>query len=146
MKTVKIALNAMLLMVLLGMLSCGTSKDANTVKSKEELENVGNTVDVDQAHIPLSSYLKRVPGVSVMGAGDNVRVLIRGASNSANTNNSPLFVVDGVRVGNSYAAASNMIDVNDIGRVKVLKGADASSEYGMQGANGVIVITSKKKN
>jgi TonB-linked SusC/RagA family outer membrane protein len=93
----------------------------------------------------------RIAGVQVNTnsgrPGGQTNVRIRGFS-SINTTNNPLYVVDGVilPVG-SQAQFSNAIDFinpNDFASVEVLKDASATAIYGARGANGVILITTKK--
>jgi TonB-dependent SusC/RagA subfamily outer membrane receptor len=83
--------------------------------------------------------------------------LIRGINSlDPNRNNQPLFVIDGLPVDNSTfstgtsgdraAALPNRIsDINpdDIQTINVLRGGAATALYGLRGANGVIVITTK---
>jgi len=86
-------------------------------------------------------------GVSGMGAS----LFIRGL-NSVNANAQPLFVIDGVIWNNLYDVASihkgffsnplDNIDVNDIESISVMK--DGTSLYGSKGANGVILIKTKR--
>ncbi|OUR90837.1 hypothetical protein A9Q87_12880 [Flavobacteriales bacterium 34_180_T64] len=73
------------------------------------------------------------------GASLNIR--IRGIT--TNGDNSPLVIVDGVNIGNDLS----IIDPNDIEKMDIIKDA-SSAIYGVQGANGVILITTKtgKKN
>ncbi|MEM9721672.1 MAG: SusC/RagA family TonB-linked outer membrane protein [Bacteroidota bacterium] len=84
----------------------------------------------------------RAPGVAVTqtsgapGAGFKIRV--RGA-NSISGNNNPLYVVDGLVVGDI-----NSINVNDIASMEILKDASATAIYGSRGANGVVLITTKR--
>ena len=87
----------------------------------------------------------KVSGVQVIkmqagrpGAGAQVR--IRG-TNSINTNSDPLFVVDGIVGVNN---ALNNLNPNDIETMDVLKDASATAIYGTRGANGVIIITTKR--
>ncbi|WP_339925597.1 TonB-dependent receptor [uncultured Cyclobacterium sp.] len=93
----------------------------------------------------------RVAGVQVNvnsgRPGGRTNVRIRGFS-SINSSNNPLYVVDGVMLpmGNQ-AQASNAIDYinpNDIVSVEVLKDASSTAIYGSRGANGVILVTTKK--
>jgi TonB-linked SusC/RagA family outer membrane protein len=83
----------------------------------------------------------RAAGVAVTqtsgapGAGYKIR--IRGA-NSITGNNNPLYVVDGLVVGNI-----NNINASDISSMEVLKDASATAIYGNRGANGVVLITTK---
>jgi TonB-dependent SusC/RagA subfamily outer membrane receptor len=103
----------------------------------------------------------KVAGVQITGSsnlGGSSRILIRGAK-SIEGQNQPLFVVDGVPLDNSnfttteqargalgydYGNAIQDINTDDIESVNILKGAAASALYGARGANGVIVITTKK--
>ncbi|MDR2139588.1 MAG: TonB-dependent receptor [Tannerella sp.] len=82
----------------------------------------------------------RVPGVQVTatsGAIDaGAKVRIRGTT-SLNKGNDPLYVVDGIIGAGSY----NMSDVESI---EVLKDASSTAIYGSRGANGVVLITTKK--
>ncbi|WP_420146732.1 SusC/RagA family TonB-linked outer membrane protein [Spirosoma sp.] len=84
----------------------------------------------------------RVAGVQVNqtnGApGGDARVRIRGA-NSVLGNNNPLYIVDGY-----IGADFNFVNPSDIETIQVLKDASATSIYGSRGANGVIIITTKK--
>jgi iron complex outermembrane receptor protein len=105
----------------------------------------------------------KVAGVQVIsnsgapGAGTTVR--IRGAS-SIRAGNTPLFVVDGVPLSNTNARPDvgltdvgggtpggnplNFINPADIASMEVLKDASAAAIYGSRGANGVILITTKR--
>jgi TonB-dependent SusC/RagA subfamily outer membrane receptor len=94
--------------------------------------------------IPLSDYLRRIPGLQIEQRGSNVYVMIRGM-NSISGDNSPLFVIDQQPVGNDYSAAAGAVDVNDIKTVNVIKGAEGQQLYGMRGANGVIQIITRKR-
>ncbi len=77
-------------------------------------------------------------GVSVNTAsgspGGSVNILIRGVS--SNNNNAPLVIIDG------YEGALNSINPDDIENITVLKDAQAAI-YGIKGANGVILVTTK---
>lgn len=68
----------------------------------------------------------------------NTRVVIRGI-NSINTTSDPLYVVDGVQMTDFQ-----FVNPNDIERIEVLKDASAAAIYGARGANGVILITTKR--
>ncbi len=101
----------------------------------------------------------RVSGVAVSrsasGTGGTVKLTIRG--NSSTRNNQPLYVIDGVPVSNVSPTQANstwegrdggdavsLINPEDVESMTVLKGASASALYGSQGANGVIIINTKK--
>lgn len=93
----------------------------------------------------------RVAGVNVNSnsgrPGGRTNVRIRGFS-SINTSNNPLYVVDGVAmpVGLQVQASSaiDYINPNDVVSVEVLKDASSTAIYGARGANGVILITTKR--
>ena len=93
----------------------------------------------------------RISGVQVNTnsgrPGGRANVRIRGFS-SINSSNNPLYVVDGVQlpVGNQAQAsqAIDYINPNDIVSVEVLKDASSTAIYGSRGANGVILVTTKR--
>jgi len=115
---------------------------------------------------PINSLSGKTAGISITksssGAGGSSKVVLRGSSST--TNNDPLYVVDGVPMMNSGNGSNgdsgrgifggdagnvdggdalSMINPDDIESLTVLKGASASALYGSQGANGVILITTK---
>lgn len=85
----------------------------------------------------------KLSGVQVQSAngqpGSSPTVLIRGIG-SINANNSPLYVLDGV----PYDGDLSNINTMDIESMTVLKDAAAAALYGARGANGVIMVTTKK--
>lgn len=105
--------------------------------SKERLDIVPNT-NVAQA-LQGSVAGVTVTNNSASASGGDVSILIRGR-NSISANNSPLIVLDGI----PYSGSINDINPIDIASMEVLKDASASAIYGSRGANGVILITSKK--
>lgn len=77
--------------------------------------------------------------VTASGApGASPRVLIRGVTTINGTD--PLYVVDGSPVGTNI----NFLNQDDIESIEILKDASASAIYGTRGANGIIIITTKK--
>ncbi|MEN6452820.1 MAG: carboxypeptidase-like regulatory domain-containing protein, partial [Prolixibacteraceae bacterium] len=84
----------------------------------------------------------KVSGVNIFTNSGNPtggsRVIIRGI-NSINTSTDPLYVVDGVQMSDFQ-----YINPNDIERIEVLKDASAAAIYGARGANGVILVTTKR--
>lgn len=103
--------------------------------------NSVSTVSPNQPNLTLMDYLKRVPGVQISGN----MVLVRGM-NSITQGHEPLYVIDNAPVGNSYAQAAGAVDMNDIKTVSVLRDVASTTQYGMRGSNGVIVIITKKGN
>lgn len=100
----------------------------------------------------------RAPGVQVTQAsaapGGGVSVRIRG-SNSINSGSEPLYVIDGFPIypdNGAYGVGGNRqpvnvmasINPNDIESIEILKDASATSIYGSRGANGVVLITTKR--
>jgi TonB-linked SusC/RagA family outer membrane protein len=68
---------------------------------------------------------------------DNMKIFIRGQS-SWNNSGSPLVLVDGVE------RSMNDLDMNEISGISVLKDASATAVYGVKGANGVLLLTTKR--
>lgn len=108
---------------------------AITQTSNKELMESGGATDMT------NSLTGRVPGMSIVetsaqpGEG-NAEILIRGKSSWSG--NDPLVLVDGIERN------FNDIDPNEIESISVLKDASATAVFGVKGANGVILITSKQ--
>ena len=119
-----------------------------SVKKKDLTGSVAkvNIGDINKA--PVRSFDEalggRVAGVQVSSAdgqpGANVTISIRG-NNSLTQDNSPLYVIDGFPIENPN---NNIINPAEIETMEVLKDASATAIYGARGANGVIIITTKK--
>lgn len=119
----------------------GTQKKSDLTGSvssvgKEDLTLGGTISNV------ASALQGRASGVQVQqnsfAPGSSPSIVIRG-SNSINTTNEPLYVVDGF-ISNS----GKTINPNDIENIQILKDASAAAIYGSRGGNGVILITTKK--
>jgi TonB-linked SusC/RagA family outer membrane protein len=99
----------------------------------------------------------KVSGVQISSntgvPGEVVNIRVRGAT-SINADNDPLYVIDGVFINGSSLqtistggkATSPIADINpsDIESIEVLKDAEATALYGSRGANGVIIVTTKR--
>ncbi|HEY0609234.1 MAG TPA: TonB-dependent receptor, partial [Chitinophaga sp.] len=93
----------------------------------------------------------RVAGVQVTqnssAPGGSVSMRIRG-TNSINGSSEPLYVVDGVQLSNSGGindiSSLSIVNPNDIESVEVLKDASSTAIYGARGANGVVLITTRR--
>ena len=119
----------------------GTTKKVNLTSSissipKAELNLGGTTVNAAQA------IQGRAAGVAVtqgsFAPGDLPIIRVRGA-NSIKSTNEPLYVVDG------FPSSTGMdINPNDIEDIQILKDASATAIYGARGANGVVMITTKR--
>ena len=91
---------------------------------------------------PLDNLQGQVAGLDIYNSsgrpGGEMRVTIRGKG-SLNATNEPLYVIDGI-IGVDIA----LVNTNDIENITVLKDASATAIYGSRGANGVIIVTTKK--
>ncbi len=90
--------------------------------------------------------LGRIPGVEVLRlAGGGFSVRIRGARSFLGSSE-PLYVVDGIPVMGALGPGSALVGINphDVERIDVLKDAGSTAIYGMRGANGVIVVTTRR--
>jgi TonB-dependent starch-binding outer membrane protein SusC len=120
----------------------GTQKKGDVTAS---LSSVAASEFKDQPVTGVGQALQgRAAGVQVSQAsnapGGGVVVRIRGG-NSINAGNEPLYVIDGFPVYNSGGTDFNPSDIES---VEILKDASATSIYGSRGANGVILITTKR--
>ncbi|WKN45006.1 SusC/RagA family TonB-linked outer membrane protein [Tunicatimonas pelagia] len=135
-----------------------------TVKKSDFSGSVSSVEGEDLQTTPANTFVQslqgRAPGVDVRAAsnapGGGIRVRIRGA-NSINASSDPLYVIDGFPIDNStpltpQAAGNNAfgadplssISPNDIESIEILKDASATAIYGARGANGVVIITTKR--
>ncbi len=125
-------------------------------QKRSDLTGAVGSVNIEQLQERAAPSLNqslagRIPGVQVNvnsgRPGGRTNVRIRGFS-SINSTNNPLYVVDGVQLpmGNQaqFSQAIDYINPNDIVSVEVLKDASSTAIYGARGANGVILITTKK--
>lgn len=117
------------------------------IKAEELLEgNQSNMVNGLQG---------KVSGVTVVNSGgapgSSSVILIRGGT-SITGDNQPLFVVDGIPIDNSTSSSLEVASINrasdinpeDIENISILKGPSAAALYGIQAANGAVIITTKK--
>jgi len=107
-----------------------------TIKSSDMVKSTATSLN--------ETLQGRAAGVSVVSTegapGAAVSIYVR-AGSSISASNDPLYVIDGF----PQLGGSNLnINVNDVESVEVLKDASATAIYGSRGANGVIIITTKK--
>jgi TonB-dependent SusC/RagA subfamily outer membrane receptor len=122
----------------------GRQTTGTTAGKPGSTSTAASTVEPQNSTLTLIDYLRRVPGIQVTGSGNNADIRIRNAVTLSQGDASPLFVIDNIPVGNNYSQVASMVDVNDIKSITVLKDVASTSAYGLQGANGVIVIALKK--
>ncbi|NDP27737.1 MAG: SusC/RagA family TonB-linked outer membrane protein [Flavobacterium sp.] len=136
-----------------------------TVKESERTGSIAKITSKEIEKQPVTNVLAtmqgRMAGVSVTqesgvpGGGFNIN--IRGVNSLRTDGNAPLYVIDGVPYSSdpiSYRQTSttipgesnplNSINPSDIESLEILKDADATAIYGSRGANGVVLITTKK--
>lgn len=93
-------------------------------------------------NITLTDYINRLPGISVIKLAGQTKVMHRGIS-TIYGENSPLFVVDGRRVGTSLRDLNLIISAVDIAEIRFMKAQEAGIRYGIRAGNGAIVINTK---
>ncbi|MGN1210118.1 MAG: SusC/RagA family TonB-linked outer membrane protein [Candidatus Cryptobacteroides sp.] len=118
---------------------------------KKDLTTAVSTVSTDDTKLrpvtEASGFIQgKVAGVTVQQTsglpGSGMTVRVRGASSIASSND-PLYVVDGVPVGEgNYAIA--YLSPQDIETMQILKDASSAAIYGSRAANGVVLITTKQ--
>jgi TonB-linked SusC/RagA family outer membrane protein len=136
------------------------------VKERERTGSIAKITSKEIEDQPVSNVLSsvqgRMAGVSITqnsgvpGGGYNIQ--IRGINSLRADGNYPMYIVDGVPVSanagsvlsgitfpsNGEINPLNAINPNDIESIEILKDADATAIYGSRGANGVILVTTKK--
>lgn len=145
----------------------GIKKERKTLTySAQDIK--GDELNTVKQTNPINSLSGKSAGLTISrsssGVGGSTKVVLRG--NSSTTNNDPLYVVDGIpmlnagngqngeepganifgsQVGNRDGGdITSLINPDDIESITILKGASAAALYGSQGANGVILINTKK--
>ncbi|WP_304321279.1 TonB-dependent receptor [Phocaeicola plebeius] len=119
------------------------------VKKKDLTGSVAKADMKELLNTPVGSFDQtlggRIAGVNVSSSegtpGGTMNIVIRG-NNSLTQDNSPLYVIDGFPVED--AAMASTINPSDIESLDILKDASATAIYGARGANGVVIITTKK--
>lgn len=120
-----------------------------TTQTQRETVGSVSTVKAEEIRqVPLASFDQalqgRAPGILVQAnsgqPGAAANVLIRGRG-SLRGNNDPLYIMDGVQISAADFATLNPADFESL---TILKDASATSIYGSRGANGVVVITTRK--
>jgi TonB-dependent SusC/RagA subfamily outer membrane receptor len=100
--------------------------------------------DLRNPNEPIEQVLQRkVPSLVVTRVGGEIALQIRASSSYKGEMTPPLFVVNGSPFAPGSGGVLSGINPEDIESIKLLRGADATL-YGIDGANGVIVITTKR--
>lgn len=132
-----------------------------TQKRKDLTSSISTIKDAEVQAIPVASLdaqlQGKAPGLQINSntgvPGDGIFVRVRGTT-SINGDNNPLYIIDGVFINNTSLqtlntggrATSPLADINpaDIQSIEVLKDASATAIYGSRGANGVVIVTTKR--
>jgi TonB-linked SusC/RagA family outer membrane protein len=130
-----------------------------TQRKSDLTGSIASVKEEDLKNLPMTSFDQalqgRVSGVQVTQAssapGGRVMIRIRGG-NSLSSGNEPLYVVDGYPITAGATAGGNgagqnplsSINPSDIASIEILKDASATAIYGSRGANGVVLITTKR--
>jgi TonB-linked SusC/RagA family outer membrane protein len=117
-----------------------------TVKKKDLTGSVSSIKSAEitktATNNALQSMQGRIAGLDILKAsgesGSAIKIDLRG-NRSINASNTPLFLVDGIEYGSTLD-----INATDISSIEVLKDASSTAIYGTKGANGVVIITTKK--
>lgn len=136
-----------------------------SVKESERTGSIAKITSKDIEKQPVTNVLAtmqgRMAGVNIIQetgiAGGGFSIQIRGQNSLRTIANDPLYIIDGVpysseSIGNSItslvlskaSSPLNSINPDTIESIEVLKDADATAIYGSRGANGVVLITTKK--
>ena len=140
------------LIALIALAACGGSKQqSGEVAAAPAPKPTRDGLSADDVtrnpNVPIEELLRgRVAGVVVSRTEDGgIAVRIRGGS-SFSGNNEPLYVLDGVAITPGPNGSLTGINPYDIASIKVLKDPADITMYGVRGANGVILIKTKKPN
>ncbi|MDR0680485.1 MAG: SusC/RagA family TonB-linked outer membrane protein, partial [Dysgonamonadaceae bacterium] len=128
------------------------------VQFKRDVTTAIASLKASELAVPVTSLDQamtgKLAGVQVLQPngipGGAMAIKVRG-NGSINAGNDPLYVIDGFPVSDGAANATGMkvnplssINMNDIESIEVLKDASSAAIYGSRGANGVVIITTKK--
>ena len=123
-------------------------------KIKRDLTgNIARVKGEEVKDVPVPNFTQalqgRAAGVFVESqngkVGEGIKIRIRGAG-SISASNEPLYVVDGIPINTGVLSGNALADINfnDIESFDILKDASAAAIYGSRGANGVVLITTKR--
>ena len=132
-----------LLFSLLMFAACSSSKSTADAGDKAKEERAKKVKDDKMENFAdLTAYLRTQRSLIVSGNGQNANISIRGLSTLQSAE--PLFILDNNQV-QSYATLFSLVNPPEIKSVRILKDASETGFYGARGANGVIIVKTKKK-
>lgn len=145
MKEVVGRMNGWLLLALIavGMTGCASSRSGTDDRDRDP--DTVEAEDLEGRYIARVQEMLRgqVAGVEVRNSPSGLIIRIRGAS-SVYANSDPLFVIDGLPIQPGADGALTGINPQDVDSIRVLKNASETALYGSRGANGVILISTKR--
>ncbi|MBC9795372.1 SusC/RagA family TonB-linked outer membrane protein [Sinomicrobium sp. FJxs] len=133
-----------------------------TVKERERTGNIAKVtseeIELQPIVSPIEALQGRMAGVEIQqqsGVPGNAPIIrIRGRNSLRDEGNYPLYIIDGVPINSAPIDTENLflndwdplstLNLSNIESIEVLKDADATAIYGSRGANGVVLITTKK--
>lgn len=134
MKTAATFLLLVFAFTLHGCAGAGATSDNSSSRS-------GSEVYIDNPNISLDLYIRKLSGVRVTGSGSSARIIVRGADSSTfQSDPSPLFVLDGVRIGRDFSQVFRMVSTHNVNSLKLIRSNRATVQYGHEGSSGVIEI------
>lgn len=141
----------------------GYYKTTEKLKTGNISKVTSKEIEAQPVTNPLAALQGRIPGVFVQQTsglpGGAINLQIRGRNSLRDAGNNPLYIIDGVPVTATTLSSSdvsstilrfpgsspfNTFNPSDIESIEILKDADATAIYGSRGANGVVLITTKK--
>ena len=127
--------SALIVFFLSGSAACGGTANDPPVRPDRTMHADGRSVD--------DMFAGRFAGVDVARApGGGITVRIR-AGSTILAGTEPIYIIDGARV-QSGPGGLLFLDPGDIQKIEVLKDVGSTSMYGSEGANGVVIITTKR--
>ncbi len=136
----------------------GIQREAKSLSYAQQTVEGSDLVQARDINV-LNSLSGRAAGVDIKksssGPGGSTKIVLRG-NKSMSGGSQPLFVIDGIPMANNVGGQPGMwggtdqgdgmsqINPDDIESMTVLRGSNAAALYGSQGANGVVLITTKK--
>ncbi|MBC9794716.1 SusC/RagA family TonB-linked outer membrane protein [Sinomicrobium weinanense] len=137
----------------------GIEREKKALGYASQQLNSDQLLEVPETNV-VSALSGKIAGaqISTQGGapGQGARIVLRGVNSlDPNAENQPLFVIDGIPVSNdSYTTGGGEsrgmtnragdINMEDVQNISVLKGGAATALYGVRGANGVVIITTRK--
>jgi TonB-dependent SusC/RagA subfamily outer membrane receptor len=141
----KVVRLALLGVIIAGVAGCASTRDGAAERTTDRDPDTVEAEDLEGRYIARVQEMLRgqVAGVEVRNSAAGLIIRIRGAS-SIYASSDPLFVIDGLPIQLGASGALTGINPQDVASIRVLKNASETALYGSRGANGVVLITTKR--